>query len=408
MKNRKIIISVILVIAIIVAIVAVLWNSKGEDSVGNTVAFAEYSSPYYKTFGDFSASTASMLLNDKKENTCYSPLSLFAAMSLTAEITEGETQKEILGCMHVDSLEALEESYWEMLSDIAVETSKYKITLANSFWTVDNENREKLESVIDRMEHKLDCEVFLEDKIMSDEVNGWVKDKTNGLIDSLIKEDDYWFLLANTLYYKSRWEYEMSEMPEKQKFYTEYSEEVEVEFLQAKLKEFEYKISEDYIYVEVPMAKGEFLLVLPNDGKSLKDILNKDTLNDIIATSTSYGIKQKGYVNIKFPQLDIDGDVVTEEFQAVLRESGINKLWDSPDWVEGLSGMPVDILQKTKLVVNKDGVEAAAATALGPAMSAKLDEPDVDLEITYDSPFLYVIMNEGVPLFIGTVYNPAE
>ncbi len=149
-------------------------------------------------------------------------------------------------------------------------------------------------------------------------------------------------------------------------------------------------------------------MILPNEDKSLKDILNKEMLNDIIATSTSYGIKKEGIVNIKFPKIDIDYSLSSEDIQTVLRENSINKLWDSADWIEGLSGKQVDILQKTKFVMNKEGVEAAAATVLGPAMGIKLDEPDVDLEITYDSPFLYVIMNEGVPLFIGTVYNPVD
>jgi len=36
------------------------------------------------------------------------------------------------------------------------------------------------------------------------------------------------------------------------------------------------------------------------------------------------------------------------------------------------------------------------------------EEKVIKLDITLDKPFMYIIMYDDVPLFIGTVYNPTE
>ena len=66
-----------------------------------------------------------------------------------------------------------------------------------------------------------------------------------------------------------------------------------------------------------------------------------------------------------------------------------------------------DILQKAKVILNEHGTKAAAVTGITFNTTAFM--PDPTPEVYLDRPFLFVIADaDGIPLFMGTVENPAE
>ena len=168
---------------------------------------AKYSDEYNRLFGEFTAKTSSELLCKEKDNTCYSPVSLFGAMSLTTEITEANTQKELLKAIDVQTVEELEEYYVQMLGQLGAKTENSKIVLANSLWIKGNDLTNSLEKKVDELNKNMDCEFFINSDINVSEINSWVEDKTNGLIVDILNESTKPkdMALVNTLYYKSRW-----------------------------------------------------------------------------------------------------------------------------------------------------------------------------------------------------------
>ena len=63
------------------------------------------------------------------------------------------------------------------------------------------------------------------------------------------------------------------------------------------------------------------------------------------------------------------------------------------------------VIHATKLEVNEEGTRAAAATVVvGNAASAAPPEEPQGIELDFDRPFLYGIVDRenGVPLFLGT------
>ena len=79
--------------------------------------------------------------------------------------------------------------------------------------------------------------------------------------------------------------------------------------------------------------------------------------------------------------------------------------------VVGLDGIGPQLyvsgaVHATKVIVDEDGTEAAAATAIGVAGSAAPADPP--LSIRADHPFLYVIRDTdtGAVLFVGRVLDP--
>lgn len=390
---------------------------------GNTTINANYSSKYNKVFGEFTAKSTVELLADKKENTCYSPVSLFAAMALTAEATNGDTRQEILDAFGVNSLDELEEMYRTMAVDLDVDynpkpvdngymmmtpvKTPAKITLCNSLWINDSMLGENSDEVIKRCMKNMKCEIFADGPVDPVKVNSWVSENTNGRIDNIMDEDySPAIALVNTLYYKASWTESYGH--EDDKFYPEKGDEVTTKFICSTEESLRYKECGEFTVLEVPLQEGSMLLVLPRKGKKLEKIMREDVINAVISMSTNDQM-DRGYVNWSLPEYEIE-DEYSEKMISSLNNMGIETLFGNNTWEisSGLNNSFVDICQRTYINVNKKGVEAAAATAVSAVYIGIEDEKKIALEIKFDRPFMYVLIKNGVPMFIGTVYNPVE
>ena len=59
-----------------------------------------------------------------------------------------------------------------------------------------------------------------------------------------------------------------------------------------------------------------------------------------------------------------------------------------------------------RVAVDEEGVTAAAYTVM--AMSGSGMPPEDEMDFTVDRPFLFAITSDdGLPLFVGSVYQPA-
>lgn len=126
-----------------------------------------------------------------------------------------------------------------------------------------------------------------------------------------------------------------------------------------------------------------------------------------MAEITSEKENDKKNVKVEFPTYDIEYEVDSEEMKKTLQEIGIKTLFSQPKWIDGINGSAVEVFQKARFIVNEEGVEGAAATPTISYVAAGANE-DEPLELIFDRPFMYILMKDDVPLFIGTVYNPTE
>ena len=371
---------------------------------------ANYSSEYNKTFGEFTAKTTRELLKNRKENTCYSPVSLFAALTLVAESTEGDTRQEVMNVLGVSTLQELENHYNKMVDDITALEKKEEvsmITLCNSLWIRESFLDENSEGVIKVCEDKLNCEIFEREIFEEEEMNNWVSNNTNSLIKEIVKEgeaEEIVLALINTLYYKSNWFECFSEIG-KQGFMLESGEQENVEFIQCKEGTMLYKETKDFTMVNVPLEAAEMIFVLPEDRVELEKLVNEKKLNEILSLATSK-VLDEGLVTITFPKFEIE-DNSRSDLNGLLQDLGMETIYsENSQWSVSckLNGCPFMVRQKTKITVDEKGIEAAAATIAAVYLENKIAE----LELTLDRPFMYILMKDGVPLFIGTVYNPAE
>lgn len=421
LKFKKIVIFAGIVIIVIMVLNYVLYSGIFTNN--------EYSNEYNKIFGEFTAKSASELLKDNKENTCYSPISLFSALSLSAELTDDSTRKEILNALGVDNVNELEKTYSQMLEDIELEIEieekvetqnpntptinevkkeSAKIALCNSLWIDKGCMSNSAQKYIDECKEKLACEIFECKPIEPEKINSWVSEKTDNLIGKIVEEDkEYELVLINTLYYKANWQAKFLKEGDRDFFLLD-GECVGTPFIKCEEETMRYKEATNYTAVNVSMQEGDMIFVLPQDNVNLEDLIEEDMLNELLALSTSDNM-ERGLVTISIPEFECQSDL-EEELKDVVKGMGVGKLFADSQWniIEKGVHQKVDIAQKTNIKVDENGVEAVAVTAIKATYTAAKDEKQLELDITFNRPFLYILMKDEVPLFIGTVYNPAE
>ena len=99
-------------------------------------------------------------------------------------------------------------------------------------------------------------------------------------------------------------------------------------------------------------------------------------------------------VSVTIPKMDLETEFSNGEFVDFLKANGVSLAFDAEtaDFSEMIDQQVFvsDIVQKTHIKLDKEGVEAASVTAIMMVEGAYL-EPDEPIEFTADDPFSFFI-----------------
>lgn len=166
---------------------------------------------------------ATYLKSNKEENFCISPISVYMALALAIEITDGNTREEILKAVGVTYEEVLQ--FTRYLYAFANETIYSRENpeeaiamkeLHNSLWV--ERNAPLLDTGVNSLANQYHCDLyrvpFKTDLAAAEkELNDYINEKTHGLIKGGIKPSvDTCMILLNTFYLKDIWNEEGEEL----------------------------------------------------------------------------------------------------------------------------------------------------------------------------------------------------
>ena len=343
-----------------------------------------------------------------EENPVLSPLSAYYVLAMVALGAEGETRAEFEAVLGLDPETLAAEL--RTLSHALMNTSgSTNLNIAGSIWTADGftiapDFAQAMQTYFDAPAHTRDFAA----EATVDEINAWVYERTEGLIEELIQSigRDEVMLLINTLYFSAKWAQDMNPMTEfPGQFRPEIGSLVEVPFLSTGTRRLAVSVTDTFEAVLLPYDDDRLglLLVRPRDGTSVRDFAVAHDLNEIIA-----GLAVRDEVQVRMPRLDLEFEL---ELNALLQTLGLKSAFSD---LADLSGLLEDderlrisrVLQKVRLIVDEEGTEAAAATVVG---IEPLSIPLNLIELTFDTPYLYIIYDRrtGIPLFMGVIDNPA-
>jgi serpin B len=240
-------------------------------------------------------------------------------------------------------------------------------------------------------------------------INGWVDEKTMGLIPELIPQGlinaDTVMVLVNTLYLKAQWAEQFDEAATEDADFTLLDgTTVTVPLMHALLDTRAY-VGDEFAAVEIPYSyTGDLsmLVILPDEG-AYADIESRLGTEFVASADALLDVTP---VDLHLPRFESSSDINLR--QAFEEGLGVTGLFYVPELLGIGEGIFVtDAVHSATIVVDEEGTEAAAATAIMAGKGA----PNMDeiVEIRVDRPFLYLIRDgsTGAVLFVGRVLDPS-
>ena len=349
-----------------------------------------------------------------------SPLSAALALSMAANGADGDTLEQfeavLSGGAGLDMLNALCQA---LTADYECLGGSTECSIANSLW-VDPEGMIR-EDFIGRCGGIFDAQVIqaqLSDPGIVPALNGWVSDHTDGMIPEIVSEpfpEEAAALLVNALYLKNTWaaEFDPNQTMERTFTHGDGSEE-RMDFLRHFDRSLPYLETADSVGALLPYDDGRlaFFALMPRLYPDSPDFeawlagLDGAELGRLVRDSRD---RADFFLRLSLPKFESEWK---RELKDVLTALGLELAFDDTGLADFslLGDNPYgyylsQVIHATKLEVNEEGTKAAAATVVeAPAGSAApLEEPQ-GIELDFDRPFLYGIVDleNGVPLFLGT------
>lgn len=354
-------------------------------------------------------------------NTIVSPLSVHAALSMTANGASGETGEQMAGVLGTDSMGAAETNrQWAaLLAALGQRSTRQTLDIANSLWA--QEGIAFKRPFLDADRKFFGAQVSTLDLHNADApraINAWVSKNTRGMIPSIIEQvpEEAILYLVNAVYFNGRWVHPFTpDDTHKKPFTRADGSPVQVEMMNTK-RRMPYSKTAVLQATALPYQGGDtaFYVLLPEPGVKMDAAiasLEGTGLSDLREEMRSAGETE---VVLGLPKLDAE---FSTELKASLSALGMPRAFDATDaQFSKMASLDATIyisrvLHKTKIKVDEEGTEAAAATAVGVATGGMDAAPRIEPpRIICDRPYLFAVVDEksGAMLFLGVVNDPRD
>ena len=354
----------------------------------------------------------------------YSPLSITYVLGMVNDAATGLTEKELeetLG-FHEGGIQAVNDYCKKLIDGLPKVDDKVTLNIANAIflnkdYALKPQFEQDMQTYYDAKAEALD---FSASNTL-DHINGWCKEKTNGMIPSILDDIDPSTVsyLLNAIYFKADWASKFDPKNTKNETFTTENDNSSTDIpMMHQNVLISYLKTDTYSAIILPYGTGlwNMTVLLPEKGKTTDDVIKEVAQSSILNNPgwcETGGNYFEGYeVDLKLPRFETssDTDKLEDGLIGLMKKMGINRAFE-----DGLAEFPnmceapvyIEMMrQKAKIKVNEEGSEAAAVTVAG--MNYESMGPDTPPEYpkaTFHAnrPFVYVIReaSSGVILFVG-------
>ena len=384
------------------------WREDRNNQYNQPVGYADGLNAFFQT------SMPQFLAGQPGENAVCSPLNLYMALALLAEVTEGETRQQVLDLLNSQSIEALRTQAGHVWNAHYCADSASTCTLANSVWMDSGLTYDG--SVLDTLKNQYYASAFQGDlgtEEMDKLLQDWINEQTGGLLEeqaqNLHMDPATVFALASTIYYRAKWTNEFWEEANTEDVFHTPGGDVTATYMNTSLTYGPYYWGEDFGAVSLGLEDGSKMwLILPDEGLTPENILASGHALDLILGNPYESENQKSLrVNLSLPKFDIAAD---RKLNDALKTLGITDVFD-PESAEFSLIQTEDscwldsVDHAARVAIDEEGVTAAAYTVM--MMCGAAMPPEDEMDFILDRPFLFVITSrDNLPLFAGVVNQP--
>ncbi len=357
-----------------------------------------------------------------KENVLLSPFSIEQTMGMAALGANGQTAEEMEGVLaggrdfaaYSETLrEAYETSSGAVLQEFdsegkPVSVERNVFLTANSAWI----NRDAgeagvLETYREAIREAFEAEIrelAFSDPGSKNEINGWVDEKTEGQIPSIVDSLDagQLMVLINATLFEGGWTDRFAPEEDGLVFHSAEGKEEKTTALRTFGTDTYTTVAGRDAFIKYYNNDFYFLGILPKEGEGPEELLAELTPGELCSVSNN-----NAYVELflTFPKYSHDwsGSMVP-----ALKEAGMSACFKEEADFSRMAKKALlisDVIHKTHIEVDENGTKASAATAAVMLMSGAPVQPKEQVALIFDRPFVYFIMmkNSNMPVFMGVV-----
>ena len=342
------------------------------------------------------------------ENRVYSPISLYAALSMLTEMTDGETKQQVMELLGAADSETLRQTVRDLWMSVYLDGGRSVCRLANGAFL--RENADVKQEAVDALAdwyYASSYRVPMGTAAADEAIAGWLNQNTGGLLSQETREIqtevDNLLRLYNTIYYKSGWHDAFESSRTREDVFTAANGAKQKTEFMHRTESGSYRKGEGYTAAPRSLNYGRMVFVLPDEGVTPESLLQRQGF--LTELTGDYNAAELVW---SVPKFDVKSSTGLNE---ALRSLGVTDAFDGTkaDFTPLTdNGAVVDsVMQAARVKIDEDGVEAAAYTEIVANDSAMMEIPPT-VEMELDRPFLFAIFDyNNVPLFVGTVNTVA-
>ncbi len=358
--------------------------------------------------GFVKTSVPAVLSGADGKNAVYSPLNLYIALSVLAEISDGPSREQILGLLECKDISEARKRASALWKGNYADDGTVLSLLANSIWLDDGVKYNS--ETAKRLAEDYYASAF-SGEMGSAEYDGllqeWINENTGGLLKEAAGgqkfSPDAVLGIVSTIYYGADWTEKFVGETTPGVFHSPNGDKT-ADFMHDDL---------DYCYFGDKFTavskgltnSGGMDFILPDEGVEIDELLSDSNFADFITDARSAGAPKPIVVHMSVPKFDVASDA---ELSETLKTLGVTDIFDptkadfSPILSKSDGAFISRVDHAARVEIDEDGVKAAAFTSVmlcGAAMP-----PEEEMDFTLDRPFIFVIRGSGGSvLFVGVV-----
>ena len=384
-------------------------------SKDQTETVSDLTRDYADTLRDFAVESSNRIFPEVEGNYLYSPVSLFLALDLCAGITAEDAAPDLMKVLDVEDREGARLQGNILIRDLSSDQEGAILRIADSMW-FDTVNLPEIGpngyQVISDTAEIIGADVYhekLTDPATQDKINGWISDRTDGMITELPLEPDgdTAAILLNTLLFDKHWKREITDRNiVKAWFYPEGdSEGGLVERIEYSEKDHPYVETAHAISSAAEYEDGSYIIFIkPNSDQDFEAAMTEDLQEVIRAYATKEYTENGGSYEVFFGIPMVDYSTGMKTLSDTISDMGVGSIFSMGTFRDIDKTLYVSkIAQDCRIIIDREGTKAAAVTEIEMKNGAVL-MPKEEIDMRLDHEYGFVIMSDNdIPLFIGAV-----
>ncbi|MBE6723841.1 MAG: hypothetical protein E7576_01395 [Ruminococcaceae bacterium] len=368
----------------------------------------------------------------QSQNPVCSPMNLYVCLSMLAETTGGESRQQLLRLLGESDMEAQRTAanvLWQKNEMKNVSKGgpegDFGISLpAASLWL--NEGIPVRQQTADLLAADYFASSFrgkMGSAAYDEAYRTWLDEATGGLLADEIA--GYRFdpmgvvTLASTVYYKSRWSDVFDPDETETGVFHAPSGDSEARFMKRTFVGDVWR-GAHFSAMKLDLRGGKMVFLLPDEGTDPFDLIRNGEAADFLAYRDSLPWEEgtlptfetvRAILHVSVPKFDASSSA---DISAALASLGATDVFD-PDRADFTPLIPEDAdlsvspyvseaRHAVRVSIDEEGVEGAALTSL--TVYGASEPPPEEIDFVLDRPFVFAVVQWGLPLFAGIVNQP--